>query len=527
MDEKDILIQIVRAKQLLQQSIVKNFPPEDVCSILFCDGEKRVQDWYLNLYRREEKRKDSLKKLLIPIPLGRELSGIHGSQLGAQNLSEEHPNIIEPKVEAPSAKKIDTEELVIEAAESVSEHQETEQEDAGETQQEQLPETTLHWDDLDEADGQDPAKEEYIETVQEESKSQKEEQPEYIEETEATAEESTIPLLVSKPVQRRPTKKVRKFQSRENTNTTAAPSIPSSTSAPSETISDINESGEDEALDTSTEPVSEIVGSASEDVENIAEGGEDTSALSEDSADTSDPAEAEHGDDATDIMVKTPNIPLQDTPAEKEQVSQSVVSSEQKDEVVGEANIQSPSALEVAAASHDDSLKVLEDSGDTLSLMDEIPLLSEEVLHSPIPSQAAAMSLIHEEGTEEMIPLDDSESEEMPAIVGTMEIVEDEDLRITPIVEESEESSVEPERLSIERLSDMLDSNPEDVEIRMQRAMRYEQENQIIFAISDYRKAAERYQQASAWDELIRLLLEQNLKARASEMEVRRRKQES
>ena len=67
MEEKDILLRIVQAKIMFQRSIVQHLSKDEACAILFGNEEKKVQHWYEKLYQREEKRKNSLKKLLIPI----------------------------------------------------------------------------------------------------------------------------------------------------------------------------------------------------------------------------------------------------------------------------------------------------------------------------------------------------------------------------------------------------------------------------------------------------------------------------
>lgn len=77
-------------------------------------------------------------------------------------------------------------------------------------------------------------------------------------------------------------------------------------------------------------------------------------------------------------------------------------------------------------------------------------------------------------------------------------------------------------KYTLEELSNMLDEEPDAVELRMQRALLYEVEKKMIFAISDYRKLAEIYNVSAAWDSLIRLLMTNNLKARAVEAEAKR-----
>jgi hypothetical protein len=66
MEEKDILLQLVRAKQNLYRSIIQNFSSEVASGILVHNAEKRVEKWFRELNIREGLRREGLKKLLIP-----------------------------------------------------------------------------------------------------------------------------------------------------------------------------------------------------------------------------------------------------------------------------------------------------------------------------------------------------------------------------------------------------------------------------------------------------------------------------
>ena len=96
-------------------------------------------------------------------------------------------------------------------------------------------------------------------------------------------------------------------------------------------------------------------------------------------------------------------------------------------------------------------------------------------------------------------------------------MIQDPELQLTPSPNRIEETAP----LTLEELCDGLDENPNDIEMRMMRAVHYEREEKWVLALSDFRKAAEQ-NHAPAWDEYIRLLLQCNLKVRAAEAEARR-----
>ena len=109
-------------------------------------------------------------------------------------------------------------------------------------------------------------------------------------------------------------------------------------------------------------------------------------------------------------------------------------------------------------------------------------------------------------------------------VLSSMTMVRDPELRI-------EQRCIEPVQAkstrTIQELTDALDLEPLDSNLRMLRGEAYEKKKCFVLALSDYRKVAELQNEGRAWDALIRLLLEQNLKTRAAEFEAKRQKTRS
>ena len=242
------------------------------------------------------------------------------------------------------------------------------------------------------------------------------------------------------------------------------------------------------------------------------------------------------------------NLLIQELFAEEEsskEVQQPVV--EEATEVIEEPqDVQSKEVDEqqvVAESSIDESIEIVKENDDETSLVedigdeDAIPLVVpqrprrratqkkmfrsrtapkiDERKDEDAPEQEATSS--QEVGTEEE---PESERLKVSTAMGseTFSVIQDPELQLIPSPKPLEEPQKEP---TIEELCDALDEDPLNIEKRMMRAAQYEKEKKLVFALSDYRKAAEQHHDP-AWDAYIRVLLQCNLKARAAEAEARR-----
>ena len=198
-----------------------------------------------------------------------------------------------------------------------------------------------------------------------------------------------------------------------------------------------------------------------------------------------------------------------------------------------------PSQAEVDVQVHDSmepDTKLAEDEEE--SVEDSIPLLipqapkrratQKKMLRSRTPIKSEPMpqeTHPKEEGSnilsqqEDEKPSIEPEGVQVQTTTGieSFSVIQDPELQLTPLPNRIEETVP----LTLEELCDGLDENPNNIEMRMMRAVHYEREKKWVLALSDFRKAAEQHH-APAWDEYIRLLLQCNLKVRAAEAEARK-----
>lgn len=149
-------------------------------------------------------------------------------------------------------------------------------------------------------------------------------------------------------------------------------------------------------------------------------------------------------------------------------------------------------------------------------LRSRTPIESETLPQEIHPKEEASGTLSQQEDEKPRIEPEDVHVQTTIG-VESFSVIQDPELQLTP----SPTSIEETVQLTLEELCDGLDENPNNIEMRMMRAVHYEQEKKWVLALSDFRKAAEQKHEP-AWDEYIRLLLQCNLKVRAAEAEARR-----
>ena len=125
--------------------------------------------------------------------------------------------------------------------------------------------------------------------------------------------------------------------------------------------------------------------------------------------------------------------------------------------------------------------------------------------------------LVADEGESKEV---EASQEKIPQENDSFSVIQDPELQLKPKVL-PQEVQQEDEGISLEELCDALDEDPEDFALLMKRGAYYEEREKFVFALSDYRKAAEKTHQP-AWDAYIQLLLKCNLKVRAAEAESQR-----